>query len=238
VSSAPVANSFHSKNTMSSGTTPKPQTYKSSSRGRRGSKSRGNSGSSRQTVSAMREPGQTAASASSDKSVTEARIATNPTNTDVDEIAVCWICAEPVKYYSISECDHRTCHVCALRLRALYKKTDCAFCKASRSVLSNHKKRSSDTVQNSQASVIFTASHDALFSSFTPDLIPYKDSRLSIFFETEEMREETFILLRYNCPDSVCDYTATGWSDLKLHVRAIHSKLMWSGTTVLPLAMD
>ena len=42
---------------------------------------------------------------------------------------VCWICAEPVKYYSISECNHRTCHVCAIRLRALYKKTDCTFCK-------------------------------------------------------------------------------------------------------------
>ena len=48
---------------------------------------------------------------------------------DEDDIAVCWICAEQVKYYSISECNHRTCHVCALRLRALYKKTDCTFCK-------------------------------------------------------------------------------------------------------------
>lgn len=43
--------------------------------------------------------------------------------------AICWICAEPVKYYSVSTCNHRTCHVCALRLRALYKKLDCAFCK-------------------------------------------------------------------------------------------------------------
>ena len=42
---------------------------------------------------------------------------------------VCWICAESVKYYSVSNCDHRTCHVCALRLRALYKKMDCTFCK-------------------------------------------------------------------------------------------------------------
>ena len=42
---------------------------------------------------------------------------------------VCWICAEPVKYWSVSECNHRTCHVCALRLRALYKKLECTFCK-------------------------------------------------------------------------------------------------------------
>lgn len=50
---------------------------------------------------------------------------------DVDESSVCWICAEPVKYYSVSECNHRTCHVCALRLRALYKKSECTFCKVS-----------------------------------------------------------------------------------------------------------
>ncbi len=47
----------------------------------------------------------------------------------VDESTICWICAEPVKYWSLSECNHRTCHVCALRLRALYKKLECTFCK-------------------------------------------------------------------------------------------------------------
>lgn len=55
-------------------------------------------------------------------------IAAPPSETDGDS-DVCWICAEPVKYYSLSECNHRTCHVCAIRLRALYKKTDCTFCK-------------------------------------------------------------------------------------------------------------
>ena len=48
---------------------------------------------------------------------------------DANEAAVCLICAVPVKYYSVSECDHRTCHVCTLRMRALYKNTTCAFCK-------------------------------------------------------------------------------------------------------------
>lgn len=55
-------------------------------------------------------------------------IAAPKSETD-SEPDVCWICAEPVKYYSLSECNHRTCHVCAIRLRALYKKTDCTFCK-------------------------------------------------------------------------------------------------------------
>lgn len=39
--------------------------------------------------------------------------------------------------------------------------------------------------------------------------------------------EDTLILLRFNCPDSDCDYTAGGWGDLKLHVRGTHGKLMW-----------
>lgn len=41
----------------------------------------------------------------------------------------CLICAEPMRYHSVPECNHRTCHVCALRLRALYKRQDCTFCK-------------------------------------------------------------------------------------------------------------
>ncbi|KAI8982822.1 hypothetical protein BD414DRAFT_579107 [Trametes punicea] len=121
---------------------------------------------------------------------------------------VCWICAETVKYWSVSECNHRTCHVCALRLRALYKKMDCTFCK------------------EPQSSVIFTTSPDAPWSSYTPDKIPYKDAKLSIMFETQEMMEDTLILLRFNCPDPQCDFIGNGWSDLKLHTRANHGKLM------------
>ena len=75
--------------------------------------------------------------------------------------------------------------------------------------------------------MIFTTSPDALWSSYTPDQVPYKDPKLSISFETQEMMEDTLILLRFNCPDKDCDYIANGWSDLKLHTRAAHGKLMW-----------
>lgn len=44
---------------------------------------------------------------------------------------VCGICAEPVKFYAVSDCNHRTCHFCALRLRALYQKRECTYCKVS-----------------------------------------------------------------------------------------------------------
>lgn len=61
---------------------------------------------------------------------------TNGTSAEVDaEEELCFICAEPVKYYALGPCSHRTCHVCAIRLRALYKKNRCTFCQV-RMVLS------------------------------------------------------------------------------------------------------
>ncbi|KAJ3727590.1 hypothetical protein C8R42DRAFT_717035 [Lentinula raphanica] len=129
---------------------------------------------------------------------------------------VCWICAEPVKYYSLSACNHRTCHVCALRLRALYKKDVCTFCK------------------EPQPEVIFTTSADKPFSEYANDLSSSTegsnpklyDPKLRVTFETQEMMTESLILLRFNCPDSECDYIAKGWGDLKMHVRASHGRLM------------
>ncbi|EJD05770.1 uncharacterized protein FOMMEDRAFT_77585 [Fomitiporia mediterranea MF3/22] len=119
---------------------------------------------------------------------------------------VCWICAEPVKFYSLSECNHRTCHVCALRLRALYKKMDCTFCK------------------HPQAMVIFTSSPDSHFEDYNPDEMTFKDPKLAVVFETRDMMEETLILLRFNCPDEECPFIGKGWNDLKVHVRATHNK--------------
>ena len=55
----------------------------------------------------------------------------------------------------------------------------------------------------------------------------FKDPKLSVYFETQEMMEDTLILLRFNCPDSECAFIGNGWGDLRLHVRATHGKLMW-----------
>ena len=48
-----------------------------------------------------------------------------------DEGELCFICASPVVYHSIAPCNHQTCHICALRLRALYKTRACAHCRVS-----------------------------------------------------------------------------------------------------------
>ena len=80
-----------------------------------------------------------------------------------------------------------------------------------------------------QPTVVFTLSSDAPFSSYVPDTMPLKDEKLALSFETEEIMQESIVLLRFNCPDSSCDYTATGWNDLKLHARGVHDKFIWCG---------
>lgn len=48
-----------------------------------------------------------------------------------EEADVCFICANPVTHSSIAPCNHVTCHICALRMRALYKTKDCPHCRVS-----------------------------------------------------------------------------------------------------------
>ena len=47
------------------------------------------------------------------------------------EAEVCFICASPVEHNCVAPCNHRTCHICALRRRALYKQTECMHCRVS-----------------------------------------------------------------------------------------------------------
>ncbi|KAI9574194.1 hypothetical protein HD554DRAFT_2165703 [Boletus coccyginus] len=231
---------------MSASTTTETRTTPSQNRNRRGNRARGR-GSHRNgpdsTRAARRSgdkptltPDEPAPHPTSNEASKTPTVTANGTTNDEDTTAaVCWICAEPVKYYSLSACNHRTCHVCGLRLRALYKKLECTFCKASLSLrvfcpflacVDAQSASASVAGQEPQSTVIFTTSPDTDFASYTPHAIPYKDAKLAIFFETQDMMEETLILLRFNCPDAECDYIASGWGDLKLHTRAVHGKVL------------
>ncbi|GKT89085.1 zinc finger protein [Colletotrichum tofieldiae] len=53
------------------------------------------------------------------------RTATEGDDTASSDGEVCFICAEPIKFHSIAPCNHKTCHICGLRMRALYKTKDC-----------------------------------------------------------------------------------------------------------------
>lgn len=48
-----------------------------------------------------------------------------------DDGEVCFICASTIEHVAISPCNHQTCHICSLRLRALYKTRACAHCRVS-----------------------------------------------------------------------------------------------------------
>lgn len=127
---------------------------------------------------------------------------------DAEEEELCFICAEPVSLYSVGPCNHRTCHICALRLRALYKMPECSYCKATL-----HK-------------LVFTTSPTKDFGAFTGHDLPHSDAKLGISFESREQMDSTLILLRYNCPDERCEVASAGWSDMKMHAKRDHNRLL------------
>ncbi|KAI8371877.1 hypothetical protein BD560DRAFT_395686 [Blakeslea trispora] len=122
-----------------------------------------------------------------------------------EEGDLCFICTEPVSIFAVSECDHRTCHKCTLRLRALYKTRNCAYCKAD------------------QKWILLTKDADKPFDQYTTNDTPFVDKKLNIKFETQAMYDETMHLLDYNCPyQKGCRETASDLTELKLHVRKVH----------------
>ncbi|KAL4988211.1 hypothetical protein BDW68DRAFT_159658 [Aspergillus falconensis] len=127
---------------------------------------------------------------------------------DADDGEICFICASKVEHNSVSPCNHRTCHICALRLRALYKNKACAHCRTEASY------------------VIFTDDPTKRYEEFQDSDYSQKDDNLGIKYEKDEIFEDTVLLLRYNCPDRNCDVACLGWPDLHRHVKSKHGKVM------------
>lgn len=133
-----------------------------------------------------------------------------PQNDDGDDVEaeVCFICASPVVHQSVAPCNHRTCHICSLRLRALYKTKTCAHCRTS------------------AEEVIFTDDASKRFEDYKSDQFAHVDDNLGIRYENQDIFEDTILLLRYNCPDPSCDAACLGWPDLHRHVKSVHHKQM------------
>ncbi|KAH0541900.1 hypothetical protein FGG08_003620 [Glutinoglossum americanum] len=121
---------------------------------------------------------------------------------------ICFICASPVVHNSVAPCNHRTCHICALRMRALYKTKTCAHCRTHADY------------------VIFTDDTSKRFEDFTQSDFAKQDTNLGIKYENVDIFEDTLLLLRYNCPDPDCDIACLGWPDLHRHVKSLHQKVM------------
>ncbi|KAL4960290.1 E3 ubiquitin-protein ligase HEL2 [Aspergillus stella-maris] len=152
--------------------------------------------------------GDAAAAPSATVASTEKGKAPEEVGDDADDGEICFICASTVDHHSVSPCNHRTCHICALRLRALYKNKACAHCRSE------------------AAYVIFTDDAEKRYEDFQDSDYSRKDDNLGIKYEKDEIFEDTVLLLRYNCPDRTCDVACLGWPDLHRHVKNKHGKVM------------
>lgn len=142
---------------------------------------------------------------------TENKISSNAGKTvaegaDESEAEVCFICASPVVHEALMPCNHRTCHICCLRMRALYKDKNCMHCRTPAPV------------------VIFTDNATKRYEDFSDADIASSDDNIGIRYENDSIRDDTLILLRYNCPDGDCDVACLGWPDLHRHVKSVHHK--------------
>ncbi|TPX16483.1 uncharacterized protein E0L32_003777 [Thyridium curvatum] len=127
---------------------------------------------------------------------------------DDAEGEVCFICANPIQHYSIAPCNHITCHICSLRMRALYKNKDCPHCRTPAPY------------------VIFTDDASKRYDEYGNADTTSTDDNIGIKYTNEDIVGDTVLLLRYNCPDESCDYAGLGWPDLHRHVRSVHHKKM------------
>ncbi|UPX18083.1 RING-type E3 ubiquitin transferase [Ascochyta rabiei] len=127
---------------------------------------------------------------------------------DDDDAEVCFICASPVQHTAVAPCNHRSCHICSIRMRALYKTKACAHCRTE----SDH--------------VVLTDNHEKPYQEFSPGDFFKTDDNLGIRFENPDIFEDTRLLLQYNCPDSECDVACLGWPDLHRHTKTAHGKVM------------
>lgn len=117
---------------------------------------------------------------------------------------VCFICTRPIDYYAVAPCNHRTCHMCTLRLRVLYKTNNCAYCKA-------EAKR-----------VVFTNDAEKPYDDYKRDDTPFYEKKYGIRFETKDMYNDTLMILQYNCPEKECEEAFESWNELKRHVKQVH----------------
>ncbi|KAA8909334.1 hypothetical protein FN846DRAFT_776407 [Sphaerosporella brunnea] len=122
--------------------------------------------------------------------------------------AICFICADPVRYNAVPPCNHTTCHICSLRLRALYKSKMCAHCRTESEF------------------VIFTKDTEKLYEEFKDAEIIAQNNALGIKYDDQAICDDATLLLRYNCPDPSCDRACLGWPDLHRHVKVEHGRSM------------
>ncbi|OWB55492.1 hypothetical protein B5S28_g1364 [[Candida] boidinii] len=124
-----------------------------------------------------------------------------------DYLTVCMICAEKIDIVSLSSCNHRVCHKCSFRQRALYKKKACIVCRTENERL------------------IFTEEIAKEFPDFTNSDIVTSNEEHGIDFTSFNSRDDTLNLLKYKCPVKSCHGEEfTTFKKLNEHCKQIHDK--------------
>lgn len=163
-----------------------------------------------------------------DQAAAQATAATGEAAEDEIDDSVCFICANPVTYYSIGPCGHSTCHICSLRMRALYNTKACAHCRVNHPLF--HRKivlQLNYRLQTEAEYVIFAADEEKKYDQYSDADFVQTDVNLGIKYTTEAINQDTLLLLRYNCPEPTCDVQCHGWKALHAHVRAAHNQYLW-----------
>jgi len=139
-------------------------------------------------------------------------IARTASTTDVATVPAatgltCVVCTEPIRLYSLGPCNHRqVCHVCGLRMRALYKRNECPLCKVA------------------QPMVLFTSDADTPFETLLKRKWPMYGP-LQILCETELVRDAIRALLQYRC--TACNHVSHDQNAALRHVRTEHPQLQF-----------
>lgn len=131
-------------------------------------------------------------------------MSTGVANDDLAAATDCVVCREPIKHFLLGPCNHRhVCHMCGLRLRALYQTTSCPYCKVE------------------APNAVFTSNTSQPFNAFKLNTL-HAHRKLHIYCDTEDLLKEVVRLLRFNCP--ACDATCSSRSELNNHIRKDHPK--------------
>lgn len=141
-----------------------------------------------------------------------------------EEVEICLVCAEDIRYAATYPCNHFVCHVCSLRLRALMKTNNCPMCRTD------------------QPTVIVSDNTDRRYEEYAQHELLYKDDKIGMYFDSQTTRDEVQSLLKFNCPAKHCSNVASGWKDLKNHVHNTHDKVLCDICTrhkkAFPLELD
>lgn len=130
----------------------------------------------------------------------------NEAGEDVDDSQQCVICAEQIVYASFTPCNHKTCHKCSLRQRALYEKDLCLVCRTPND------------------SVIISNDSDKEYKDFDNSDLSIYNEKFKIYFTSQLISDKCLELMEFRCSVKGCVEKFDNFKDLQEHTKLAHNK--------------